>query len=242
MTTPERYYIAMKIERLAPLVRGILFASSMLEDLEQRHGIRYKVAHKASDHDKWDCGEFHLLKLQQAPERLQQLLHLEEIDQDVLSQWTAMELLEPRNMTTDSRNHQQMLLARVLEAIPPGIFVIPESAPKRSTAQDLKELGQDSNPQDMPELNSPIVDNIEASGAHNLEADEPATRLGRRPIRDDEIELERVSKVLKDFNRRRRENPTKTIERIEREINMEFEVAPRTLRDWRRKYEGIVGT
>lgn len=241
MPTRKLYFISLKLERLARLVEGILTVSSTLKEITLTGGYRYIITHQLSDRETWDCGEIEIKMFQKAPERLQSLLHLEEIDKETLSLWTELSVIQTEGMTNESKNHQGLLFNRILEAVPPGIFVIPEIPSKIGVAQDLLKLGSGVDLSVTSEILSKLNDHRPFQEGLSKSSKEDQPRKGRRPLRDDEIAFETVRHVLSEVNSRRQKNPSKLIKEIEREIDEEFQVAPRTLRDWRRKYTKIIG-
>jgi hypothetical protein len=231
----------MSLDRLAPLVKGILNASSTVNDALTSEGIRYSVTHEVSDDIHWECGEFELTKLETAPRKLKQALQLKEIDEKTLSLWTVLDTLVTDEMTDDAQHHQNYLQARIFDSIPPGIFVIPDDQPQKTLTQDIEELSPDILDPVSEEEDSKAIDQTDTSNVVEIEDAGSQSRRGRRPIRDDEIALDRVQKVLTRFYTLRKEDPSKQIGVISEEIDREFGVAPRTLREWDKNYKELFG-
>ncbi len=228
----------MRLERLSPLVKGILLASSSVEEFLSPEVIKYSVTHEVSDEIQWDCGALQLRTPKTAPSKLKEALHLDAIDKDTLSLWTSLEIIPSDEIKDDAHNHQKYLLARVFDSIPPGIFVIPDHLPGKIIAEELQDLVRDISDRAVSKKGEGEIDPIELQKKDMLKDETP--RLGRRPLRDDEDDLERVREVLTEYNRLRKENLTRSKKDIEKEINKRYEVAPRTLRKWRKDYKDVL--
>ena len=122
----ESYFIASRFDRFSQLVEGILAVEVLAEATSIRHGRKYSLSYRISDTETWNVGTIEILRLTRLPSRLQNVLQKPEVDEDTLSQWTELRTDSDHRTSIDAANHGRAILNKILAAVPPGSFVIPD--------------------------------------------------------------------------------------------------------------------
>ena len=187
--------------------------------------LAYWIRNEVSSNDVWDCGILVVRGLQRVPVELRNLLSLRDLDKEVMKLWCELDSLESTTIKEYERNHRELLVQAILNALPQGTITGAASIEDLSPSSILDPFSKDGWVSPNEGSIEGILENLQKS-VRQPKSDQKKSR-GRPPLTSEEVN--EWCRIAKKAIKIKKGDPRRTWKNIASELN----VSEGSLRYWR---------